>query len=55
MDLLFKENRYDDVLELWEHFNDNASFEQKFPRDVVLLVLASCYKLVSKNKNLRST
>lgn len=46
MDMLMKANRYEDVLKLWQHFNDNGNFEQRFPRDIVLLVLAACYKLV---------
>ncbi|KAI1296775.1 Pentatricopeptide repeat-containing protein 2, mitochondrial [Halotydeus destructor] len=45
MNLLYKEKQYSRVLELFDLFQDAGVFEQRFPRDLVVLALASCYHI----------
>ncbi|KAH9370054.1 hypothetical protein HPB48_001931 [Haemaphysalis longicornis] len=46
MDLLFKEKRYQDVLDIFKSMQQKQLYGTKFPRECVVLALASCYKLV---------
>lgn len=45
MDLLFKEKRYQDVLDIFKSMQQKQLYGTKFPRECVVLALASCYKL----------
>ena len=44
--MLYNEKRYNDVIRVWEDYYDRGVIDQKFPRDVVLLVMASLYHIV---------
>jgi pentatricopeptide repeat domain-containing protein 2 len=45
MDMLYEQKHYNDVLELSTHLDNSSILSYKHPRDVVILVMASCYKL----------
>lgn len=45
MDLLFKEKRYQDVLDIFDSIQAKQLYGTKFPRECVVLALGSCYKL----------
>jgi pentatricopeptide repeat domain-containing protein 2 len=48
MDLLFQNERYQDILEVFEIIKQRQHQEGKFPKNVVTLTFAACFKLVSK-------
>ncbi|XP_064475142.1 pentatricopeptide repeat-containing protein 2, mitochondrial-like [Ornithodoros turicata] len=45
MDLLYKTERYQDLLNLFDAMQEKQLYGTKFPRECVVLALASCYKL----------
>ncbi|PSN51224.1 hypothetical protein C0J52_10560 [Blattella germanica] len=45
MDLLFEHRRYQDVLDVFEIVRARQHQDTKFPRNVVILTYAACYKL----------
>ncbi|XP_076039245.1 pentatricopeptide repeat-containing protein 2, mitochondrial-like isoform X2 [Oratosquilla oratoria] len=45
MDLLFRNERYQDTIDIFQHFQERQLTVTKFPKTVVTLLLASCYKL----------
>lgn len=47
LDLLFKQERYQDILDLFNYMRQNYPLETKYPRDALLLVMGACYKLVN--------
>ena len=47
MDLLYENERYQDVLDVFEIVRERQHQESKYPRNVVILTIAACYKLVS--------
>lgn len=47
MDLLFKEQRYQDVLNIFNSMQQKHLYGTKYPRECVVLALGACYKLVS--------
>lgn len=46
MDLLFKNEKFDDILNVYKSIQDKQLQIAKFPRGVMMLVFAACYKLV---------
>ncbi|KAF7268615.1 hypothetical protein GWI33_018305, partial [Rhynchophorus ferrugineus] len=48
LDLLYENQKYDEVLEVTEIIKTKQFDGTKFPRNVVVLALAACYKLNSK-------
>lgn len=46
MDLLFKNEKYDDILNVYKSIQDRQLQIAKFPKGVMMLVFAACYKLV---------
>lgn len=46
LDLLFKNERYEDVVKVFNFVTENYKFDTKYPSDFVTLYLASCYKIV---------
>jgi pentatricopeptide repeat domain-containing protein 2 len=47
MDLLFQNERYQDMLDVFEIIKQRQHQEGKFPKNVVILTFAACFKLVS--------
>ena len=47
LDLLFKQQRYQDILDLFNYMRQNYPLETKYPRDALLLIIGACYKLVN--------
>lgn len=47
LNLLFVNKRYDDVLEVFEIIKNKQIQGAKYPKNAVVLVLATCYKQVS--------
>lgn len=47
MDLLFQNERYQDILDVFEIIKRRQHQEGKFPKNVVILTFAACFKLVS--------
>ncbi|KAH9405953.1 regulation of mRNA processing [Tyrophagus putrescentiae] len=45
LDLLFKNERYEDVVKVFNFVTENYKFDTKYPSDFVTLYLASCYKI----------
>ncbi|XP_023219348.1 pentatricopeptide repeat-containing protein 2, mitochondrial-like, partial [Centruroides sculpturatus] len=45
MDLLFVNKRYQDVLDVYDVLRNKQLYGTRYPRDCVVLALASCYKL----------
>lgn len=45
MDLLFKEQRYQDVLDIFNSMQQKQLYGTKYPRECVVLALGACYKL----------
>ncbi|CAN7945603.1 unnamed protein product [Ixodes pacificus] len=45
MDLLFKEQRYQDALDVFASIQNKQLYGTKYPRECMVLALASCYKL----------
>lgn len=46
LDLLLKNERYEDVVKLFNFATENYKFDTKYPSDFVTLYLAACYKMV---------
>lgn len=46
LDLLFENKRYQDLLDVTDIVNSRQIEGQRFPRNVVVLALAACYKMV---------
>jgi hypothetical protein len=47
MDLLFENERYQDILDVFEIIKLRQHQEAKYPKNVVILTFAACFKLVS--------
>lgn len=47
MDLLFKNEMYDDVMQIMDIVKDKQITGSRFPRNVVVLAMAAAYKQVS--------
>jgi pentatricopeptide repeat domain-containing protein 2 len=47
MDLLYENGRYQDILDVFEIIKQRQHQEAKYPKNVVVLTFAACYKLVS--------
>lgn len=47
MNLLYKQGQYDQVVELYEDFRKRDLSGRQFPKDIVVLLTASYYKIVS--------
>jgi len=47
MDLLFQNERYQDMLDVFDIIKRRQHQEGKFPKNVVILTFAACFKLVS--------
>ena len=47
MDILFQNERYQDMLDVFEIIKRRQHQEGKFPKNVVILTFAACFKLVS--------
>jgi hypothetical protein len=47
MDLLFQNERYQDMLDVFEIIKQRQHQEAKFPKNVVILTFAACFKMVS--------
>jgi hypothetical protein len=47
MDLLFENRRYQDILDVFEIIKQRQHQEAKYPKNVVILTFAACFKLVS--------
>ncbi|XP_076338098.1 pentatricopeptide repeat-containing protein 2, mitochondrial-like [Tachypleus tridentatus] len=45
LDLLFKHQRYQDLVDCYEQLRKKQLYGTKFPRECMVLVLAACYKL----------
>lgn len=45
MDLLFKEQRYQDVVDIFNSMQQKQLYGTKYPRECVVLALGACYKL----------
>jgi pentatricopeptide repeat domain-containing protein 2 len=48
MDLLFENGRYQDILDVFEIIKQRQHQEAKYPKNVVILTFAACFKLVSE-------
>ncbi|XP_037562680.1 pentatricopeptide repeat-containing protein 2, mitochondrial [Dermacentor silvarum] len=48
MDLLFKEQRYQDVVDIFKSMQQKQLYGTKYPRECVVLALGACYKLNSR-------
>lgn len=48
MDLLLKNEMYEEVIQVFDVIQKKQVQGSKFPKNAVVLVLAACYKLVSK-------
>ena len=49
MDLCWEQEKYQQILDLYGRFKDFEGRPTKYPRDIITLVAASCFKLVSIN------
>jgi pentatricopeptide repeat protein len=47
MDLLFQNERYQDMLDVFEIIKQRQHQEGKFPKNVTILTFAACFKMVS--------
>lgn len=47
LDLLFINDRYQEMLDVFEVISNKQLEGHKYPKNVVVLALAACYKLVS--------
>lgn len=47
MDLLFINEKYDQILDVYKSIQERQLQIAKFPKGVMMLVFAACYKLVS--------
>lgn len=47
MDLLFVNEKFDQILDVYKSIQDKQLQIAKFPKGVMMLVFAACYKLVS--------
>jgi pentatricopeptide repeat protein len=52
MDLLFENGRYQDILEVFEIIKQRQHQEAKYPKNVVILTFAACFKLVSASSRI---
>lgn len=48
MNLLYENKKYSEVLEVYEIVKNKQLEGSKYPRNIVVLTLAACYKMVSK-------
>jgi pentatricopeptide repeat domain-containing protein 2 len=55
MDLLFENGRYQDILDVFEIIKQRQHQEAKYPKNVVVLTFAACYKLVSISSSILLT
>lgn len=46
MDLLFKNDKFDEILKVYKTIQEKQLQIAKFPKGVMMLVFAACYKLV---------
>ena len=46
MNLLFINGKFDECMDVMNHIQRESYFETKYPRDCLLLYVASAYKLV---------
>lgn len=46
MDLLYNNEKYDDILNVYKTIQEKQLQIAKFPKGVMMLVFAACYKLV---------
>jgi pentatricopeptide repeat protein len=51
MDLLFQNEKYEDMLDVFEIIKQRQHQEAKFPKNVVVLTFAACFKLVSTSSS----
>lgn len=49
MDLLYENKKYSDIIELYKTFRNKQLSFGKYPKSIMVLIFASCYKLVSIN------
>lgn len=47
MDLLLKNNMYDEVIQIFDIIKNKQIKGTRYPKNAVVLVFAACYKLVS--------
>jgi hypothetical protein len=52
MDLLFENGRYQNILDVFEIVKQRQHQEGKYPKNVVILTFAACYKLVSTSSSI---
>lgn len=50
MDLLFKNEKFDQILDVYKSIQEKQLQIAKFPKGVMMLVFAACYKLVRWTK-----
>ncbi|XP_017776862.1 PREDICTED: pentatricopeptide repeat-containing protein 2, mitochondrial-like [Nicrophorus vespilloides] len=48
MDLMYNNQRYQDILDLFEDIRERQIESTQFPRNIIVLTLAACYKLNTK-------
>jgi hypothetical protein len=48
MDLLYEKKRYDDVIKLYNVLTERPFFVGRFPKECLVLVVASLHKIVRK-------
>lgn len=46
MDLLFKNEKFNEIIDVYKSIQEKQLQIAKFPRGVMMLVFAACYKLV---------
>jgi hypothetical protein len=52
MDLLFQNEKYEDILDVFEIVKQRQHQEAKYPKNVVILTFAACFKLVSTSSGI---
>ena len=47
--MLYSEERYEDVIRVWDDYFSRGVVDQKYPRDIIVLVMGALYKIVSQS------